>query len=141
MPGGLFDPDGKVTYGEALKMIMLGAGYKEQADGTKHWAENYLTLAKTKGLVASTVTVKDLNTAIDRNAVAAIAAKALGLKAVINTTTSPFADSKDGYVLALYNAGIIEGSTVGTKNYYYGSNDISRKEISKIICLISDYNG
>jgi len=136
---GLFNPDGKVTYGEALKMIMEATGYSSTNATTGHWANNYLNLAYRKGLVSTTNI--DLNTAIDRNAVAAIAAKALGLKAVTNTATSPFADSKDGYVLALYNAGIIEGSTVGTKSYYYGSNDISRKEISKIICLISDYNG
>ena len=49
-------------------------------------------------------------------------------------------DSNDGYVLALYQAGIVEGTTNGGRTYYYGTSTIKRGEICAIICRINDYN-
>ena len=76
---------------------------------------------------------------MDRNTIASIAAKALKLSPVTNIT-SPFVDSNDGYVLALYQAGIVEGTTNGGRAYYYGTSTIKRGEICAIICRINDYN-
>ncbi len=49
---GTFRPDGEVTYGQALKMIMMAAGYPEQAATTKHWASGYVAKAMSDGLLS-----------------------------------------------------------------------------------------
>lgn len=132
-----FYPNSDVKYGEALKLIMLAAGYSEQAKTGSHWASGYLTRAYRDGLVSNPNI--DLNATVDRNTIASIAAKALKLSPVTNIT-SPFVDSNDGYVLALYQAGIVEGTTNGGRTYYYGTSTIKRGEICAIICRINDYN-
>ena len=132
-----FYPNSEVKYGEALKLIMLAAGYSEQAKTGSHWASGYLTRAYRDGLVTNPNL--DLNATVDRNTIASIAAKALKLSPVTNIT-SPFVDSNDGYVLALYQAGIVEGTTNGGRTYYYGTSTIKRSEICAIICRINDYN-
>lgn len=132
-----FYPNSDVKYGEALKLIMLAAGYSEQAKTGSHWASGYLTRAYRDGLVTNPNI--DLNATVDRNTIASIAAKALKLSPVTNIT-SPFVDSNDGYVLALYQAGIVEGTTNGGRAYYYGTSTIKRGEICAIICRINDYN-
>ena len=131
-----FYPNSDVKYGEALKLIMLAAGYSEQAKTGSHWASGYLTRAYRDGLVTNPNI--DLNATVDRNTIASIAAKALKLSPVTNIT-SPFVDSNDGYVLALYQAGIVEGTTNGGRAYYYGTSTIKRGEICAIICRINDY--
>lgn len=132
-----FYPNSEVKYGEALKLIMLAAGYSEQSKTGSHWASGYLTRAYRDGLVTNPNI--DLNATVDRNTIASIAAKALKLSPVTNIT-SPFVDSNDGYVLALYQAGIVEGTTTGGRTYYYGTSTIKRGEICAIICRINDYN-
>ena len=135
-----FAPNDNLKYGEALKLIMEAAGYSSQVKTGTHWASGYLTRAYRDGLVTSTSI--DLNSEIDRNTVATIAAKALKLGTASTVTAGIVApsDSTNGYVLALYNAGILNGTYVNGKNYYYGSNTITRAEISKIICKVSDYS-
>lgn len=132
-----FAPNADVKYGEALKLIMLAAGYSEQAKTGSHWASGYLTRAYRDGLVSSANI--DLNATVDRYTIASIAAKALKLSQVTNIT-SPFVDTKDGYVLALYQAGIVEGDSSSGRTYYYGTSTIKRSEICAIICRINDYN-
>jgi len=130
---GTFRPNNSVTYGEALKMIMRAAGYGEQAaPAGGHWAAGYKNTAVNDGLVSADIV---LTNAIDRNAVASLAARALKLTPVTGIA-SPFADSSDGYVLALYQAGIIKGDGTGR---YNGANAISRAEISAVIYRINDY--
>ena len=48
-----FYPNSDVKYGEALKLIMLAAGYSEQAKTGSHWASGYLTRAYRDGLVTN----------------------------------------------------------------------------------------
>ena len=129
-----------MKYGEALKMILIAAGYPKQSEtGGTHWASNYLDLAYQRGIVSSKNI--DLNATVDRNTIAEIAAKALGLaKATyINAGIVGPVDSSNGYVYALYNAGILNGSFINGSNYFQGSNPITRAEIAKIICAINDY--
>lgn len=135
-----FSPGSNMKYGEALKMILIAAGYPKQSEtGGTHWASNYLDLAYQRGIVSSKNI--DLNATVDRNTIAEIAAKALGLaKATyINAGIVGPVDSSNGYVYALYNAGILNGSFINGSNYFQGSNPITRAEIAKIICAINDY--
>lgn len=135
-----FSPNDNMTYGAALKMILLAAGYPKQAEpsGT-NWATNYLSLAYRHGIVSSMNI--DLNAAVTRETIAEIAAKALGLEiaTALDFGVIGPVDCDNGYVYALYNAGILNGSFVGGSNYFYGYNFITRAEVSKIICKINDY--
>lgn len=135
-----FSPSANMKYGEALKMILRAAGYPAQSEtGGAHWASGYLSLAYRNGIV-STPNI-NLDAPVTRDTIAEIAAKALGLgmaSSVEPGMVSPV-DSTNGYVYALYNAGIVGGEFVGGLNYYYGSRNITRAEVAKIICTISDY--
>lgn len=140
---GTFRPNGEVTYGEALKMILLAAGYDEQAPTSKHWASGYLTKALADGLLSTNVA--NLDSKISRNVIAEIAAKALKLPAS-SRTTSPFTDvavnsTYATYVLSLYDAKIVEGNPQKDGTYkYYGVNSIVRSEMAAIIWRINNYN-
>ena len=132
---GTFRPNNAVTYGEALKMIMRAAGYPAQQEGTgANWAINYKNTAVADGLVDESIV---LSNPINRSAVAAIAAKALHLSPV--SGASPFADTSDGYVLALYQAGIVQGDASSGTAYYNGSDTLNRAQISAIIYRINNY--
>jgi hypothetical protein len=138
-----FSPTTEVTYAQALKLILLASGYSEPVKTGKHWASGYLTVALRDGLVSSSVTESTLDRKISRATIAEIAAKALKLPDT-TLTTSPFSDlSMDDeaapYILALYEAGIVEGTTVGTEVKYYGVNSIRRQEIATVIWRINNY--
>lgn len=134
-----FGPNDQVKYGEALKLIMMAAGYSDQVKTGSHWASGFLTKAYADGLV-STANI-DLEKTITREEIATITAKALKLNYATSVSYGVVkpSDTTNGYVYALYNAGIVGGSNVGTTNYFYGSQAIKRSEIAKIICNVADY--
>ena len=120
-----FVPNGKLTYGQALKLITCGLGFGEKVSTTSHWANGYLIFAKDKKWLDKDV---DLNGPISRLAFCQIAAKAKGLTA--QPASNPFKDCADQDVLALVNAGIINGMTADT---FAPNNTLTRAQISKII--------
>lgn len=141
-----FEPGGKVTYGQALKLVMLAAGYEKQVEESgPNWAKNYLTLAQREGLISATYTEAILNRVIARNEIAQIAAKAMKLPASA-LTTSPFADVVVGstyapYIFSLYDAGIVTGTELSNgTTVYYGVNAITRAEMSVIVWRINNYS-
>ena len=119
-----FLPDSSTTYGEALKMIMLAVGYEEQAVTDGHWASGYLTKAIEDGLLTETVELDDF---IDRLNMAKITTKALGLSTTL--TESPFSDTSDPSVLALYEAGVV----VGSAGEFRPESTLTRAELSAIV--------
>ena len=52
---GTFKPDNQVTYGAALKLIMLAAGYDEQKPVNSNVFSGYLARAQADGLVSGSV--------------------------------------------------------------------------------------
>lgn len=125
-----FRPASSVTWGQALKLVLMLAGYEEQApvDGGG-WASGYLALAKELGLLESDV---DLNAAITRQELCRLLAMALELPASENDT--PFTDTDDGYVLALTELGIITGYTDGDgAQYFNGGGSLTRAELCAIL--------
>ena len=83
----------------------------------------------------------DLNAEIDRNTLAALAAKALGMEKAysVNFGVMKPCDTTDGYVYALYNAGILKGTTAGGLNYFYGNQKVTRAEQAAVVCRMLDY--
>ena len=108
---GTFRPDSQVTYGAALKLIMLAAGYTEQAPTGSNVFSGYLARAQADGLVSGSV---DLSAPITRLAVSQIAAKALGLSITNLSSVRPFTDTTDPYVQALKRRGRRGGLTSPT---------------------------
>lgn len=128
---GTYRPENAVTVGQALKLILLSAGYSEQPSVNWHWASGYAAFAVSQGF-ATEAEVYNLDAPISRLLMAKIACGALGL-----TPTSDgavFADTSDGYVTALFHAGILEGSLDANGNrMYYPSHSLKRSEIAKIV--------
>ncbi len=133
-PDGTFRPTGTVTYGQALKLVLLASGYPEQKATGTHWASGYLALAERQKIVTAGA-ISNLDAAISRNEIAAMAAKALDLPAP--TTASPYADTSDTAALQLYEAGIMEGSLTNGQRLFHGEKSISRSELCATIWRIN----
>lgn len=127
---GVFDPDSPVTVGEALKLILLAAGYDEQAAGETHWADGYAALAREGGWLSEAL-LADLDRPISRRDVACLAAGAIGYGQ--SFSDSPFADVDDGYVTALAEAGILTGMTAHGESVFYPDESLTRAEVSTIV--------
>ena len=125
MTATTFVPNGKLTYGQALKLIVVGLGNPEQASTGGNWASGYLAFAKNQKWLDKDV---DLNGAISRLQFCQIAAKAKNLTA--QPAANPFKDCADKDVLALVNAGIVGGMTADT---FAPDSTLTRAQISKII--------
>ncbi len=138
-PNGTFQPGRELTCGEALKLILLAAGYTDpgSAEMGAHWAANYLTLAEQLGCVTPGE-ITDLNAPITRAMVARITAIALKLERRVGA--SPFADADDGYLLALYEEGILNGSVSGGRRYYNPDHTFDRSEVAPIVSRIKNWD-
>ena len=128
---GTFQEKNTITYGAALKLIMLAAGYGEQAPTVKgsHFS-GYLAKAKAAGLVSGN---PKLNGPITRLQIAQIAAKALKLSTAGLPSKKPFTDTNDVYVQALNAAGIIEGYFSNGTSTYKPNNTLTRGQVSAIV--------
>jgi len=122
-----FVPAGTLTYGQALKLIVVGMGAGEQPAGA-HWASGYMDYAKKEGWIASDV---DLNGSVSRLAFCQIAAKAKALTEL--PESNPFTDTTDPAVLALVKAGVISGMSADT---FAPDQTLTRAQIAKILSLL-----
>lgn len=130
---GTFQPESTVTTGQALKMILLAAGYGEPERVASHWARGYLNLALDEGILERGE-ITDLDVTILRSLVAKVAAKALHLER--QSAENFFVDTTDDYTQALYEAGIINGYKDGT---YLPGRTLTRAELSAIVHRIYTY--
>lgn len=152
-PDGTFRPNGAVKFSEALKMILIAAGYPEQAATGSHWASGYLARAQADSLLPASVLadmakLKNPYDMLERNIsrydIAEITSRAMKLTAVA-VASSPFTDMEATdayapYVMSLYNAGIITGDT--DKNgqpIYNGKYAIRRSEFAAVIWRVQNY--
>ncbi|SHI23065.1 Listeria/Bacterioides repeat-containing protein [Sporobacter termitidis DSM 10068] len=136
-PDGTFRPASTVSCAEALKLIILAAGYSEQPSTSSSWAGGYLKFAVSKGLIDA-AEIPDINGTISRQLIAKIASRALGLAPA--TVSSPFADTADQYVLSLYSYGVVEGSVSNGSLLFMPDSSITRAEISAIVWRINNLN-
>ncbi len=133
---GSFQPNKAVTWGQALKLIMLAAGYDTQAPTGSSVFSGYLTAAKADGLVSGNV---DLNAAITRQQMAQLAAKALELSISDLSSVNPFTDTSDPYVRAMNAAGIVEGYFSNGTSTFKPNNTLTRGQISAIVWRMQQY--
>ena len=132
---GTFQPAKELSAGEALKLILVAAGYQDPGNASSgHWAGNYLALAESLGCVYPGE-LADLDGTIGRLTIARIAAIAMGLEPRVGA--SPFADIDDGYTLALYEEGILNGTILSGQRYFQPDNSINRAEVCAIVSRIS----
>ena len=135
---GTFQEKNTITYGAALKLIMLAAGYGEQAPTVKGSTfSGYLAKAKADGLVTGN---PKLNGSITRLQIAQIASKALKLSTTNLSNKKPFTDTNDVYVQALNAAGIIEGYFANGSSTYKPNNTLTRGQVSAIVWRMRNYN-
>ena len=134
---GSFQEKNTITYGAALKLIMLAAGYSEQAPTVKGSTfSGYLAKAKADGLVTGN---PKLNGSITRLQIAQIASKALKLSTTNLSNKKPFTDTNDVYVQALNAAGIIEGYFSNGTSTYKPNNTLTRGQVSAIVWRMRNY--
>ena len=134
---GSFQEKNTITYGAALKLIMLAAGYGEQAPTVKGSTfSGYLAKAKADGLVSGN---PKLNGSITRLQIAQIAAKAMKLSTSGLSNKKPFTDTSDVYVQALNAAGIIEGYFSNGSSTYKPSSTLTRGQVSAIVWRMRNY--
>lgn len=132
-----FDSQSSVKLGEALKLILMAAGYENQAPTSSHWASGFYQLAQTEGLLPSGMSL-GLNDPISRLQIAEIIVSALGVERT-SQSPSPFADTSDLSALILLDHGIFFGTQLGDQTFFYPQNSITRAEISAVICRVNAY--
>ena len=138
--GTTYGPKQQVKWGEALKMVLLGAGYPTQVElSGNNWAANYLTYAYNNGIVSSNKI--DLTKPITRLEMAELAVKALKLQpsTSVKVGITPPTDTVNGYVYTLYNLGIVSGDSSSGKNLYSPNSTLLRDEMAKIVCGVMDH--
>ena len=135
---GSFKPDNTITYGAALKLIMLAAGYPEQAPVNSNVFSGYLAKARADGIV--TRSDVDLSKPITRLQVAQIAAGAMKLDTSNLSSVQPFTDTTDASVRALNAAGIVEGYFSNGTSTYRPNNTLTRGQVSAIVWRMEQYN-
>ena len=127
-----FRPQRTVTTGEALKMILLAAGYAVPEMVTDHWASGYHYLALEWGII-DRGDIVDLDVAISRELMAKVAANALGLERIYDGAV--YSDTDNKYACALYDWGITEGYEDGT---FRLDRSLTRAELSAIVWRINN---
>ena len=134
---GSFKEKNPLTYGAALKLVMLAAGYPEQAPTVKGSVfSGYLDRAKKDGLVSGKI---NLTAPITRLEVSRLAAKALKLDIDNLSSVQPFTDTKDPYVQALSAAGIVNGYFDNGTSTFKPNNSLTRGHISAIVWRMNQY--
>lgn len=126
-----FVPNGTVSVGQALKLILLSAGYPEKAPTSSHWASGYLSFATQNNLIPSSLP-QNLDSPISRVQIAEAAVQVFGLTRK-ETTRSPFNDTTNAAALILYDHGIITGVQSGNVILFNPDSNITRAEMSTII--------
>ena len=128
---GRFGPNDALTSGAALVMVLKAAGSGNLAPTGEHWASGYADYAVSQGYLTSEE-IGDLDQPMKRVLVAELAAKALGIAP--SEEESPFADVDNGYLTALYELGIVTGSTTEDgETVFLPEQSITRAEISVIV--------
>ncbi|MCI8840698.1 MAG: hypothetical protein HFF24_10380 [Oscillospiraceae bacterium] len=112
--------------------LLLAVGVEEpERDPEKHWAYPYVQLALDNRLVYAFLE-EYLDASPARLDVARMAARALDLTDI--SGESPYTDCADGYVVELFEKGIMNGTEEADGlRYFYPDRPISRQELSAVV--------
>ena len=135
-PDGSYQPDRPVTWGAALKLILLAAGWPEQPATAIRPFDGYLSLARAQGIVSGSV---DLAADISRLEVSRVAAAAMKLNLSSLPSTRPFTDTDDPSVQALAAAGIVNGYFEDGVSTFRPGNGLTRGQAAAIVWRIRNY--
>jgi len=127
-PDGTFKPDQTVTTGQALKMILLAAGYTEPDKVSSHWARNFMNLALNEGIIVRGE-ITDLDVPITRGLMAKIVVESMNLTRL--NTYQAFPDTTNVYAQTLFDHGISDGYSDGT---FRPDRSLTRAELTAIVC-------
>ena len=130
---GSYRPDGAVTCGAALKLVLLACGYSAQQPTGTNVFSGYYDFAVKKNFITAEE-MPDLTAEASRLLIARLTAKALGLGA--SSLATPYADTSDGYAVALYTTGIMQGTTRSGVAVLNASANIKRGEMAAVIWRI-----
>ncbi|MBR4545019.1 MAG: S-layer homology domain-containing protein [Oscillibacter sp.] len=133
-----YRPGASVTWGAALKLIMLAAGYTEQKGTTMSPFQGYMEKAIDDGLIPREV---DLWEPITRLEVAELTAAAMKLDTSHLSSVQPFTDTDNTSVKALNAAGIINGYYEEGVSTFRPSGTLNRGQVSAIIWRMRNYKG
>ncbi len=125
MGDGTFEPDGTLTWAQAMKLLLCAHGDLEDVTGSR-WAETAMGRASGLGLCDSS---QKGTSEISRLQFCQAAAKLFS----VDGTADTFSDCADTSVLALAGAGIINGYPDGN---FGPDKTITRAEISKVVYLL-----
>jgi len=130
-----YEPEGTLTWGQALKLLLASCGHGNLVATRSHWASGFLDYAKFRQWVGpKEINDAQLDDKITRLRFCQLAA---GVKMIVaQPEANPFTDTDDVMVLALYNAGII-GGTSATE--FSPDQYLTRAQIAKIIYLLNQY--
>jgi len=136
-PDGCFHPRDTLTWGQSFKLILgaIGAELPER-EPDQHWAYSYIQPAVENRLVYS-FNADYLDETPTRRDVARMAARALDLTDI--SGESPYTDCDDGYVVELYEKGIMWGTVQpdGTRTFS-PDEPIAREEMAAIVWRMMD---
>ena len=133
-----YRPDISVTWGAALKLIMLAAGYEEQKGTTMSPFQGYLDKALADRLLPRQI---DLWEPITRLEVAELAAAAMKLDTSYLSSAKPFSDTDSPSVQALNAAGIINGYYSEGESTFRPSGTLNRGQAAAIVWRMRNYKG
>ena len=133
-----YRPGISVTWGAALKLIMLAAGYPEQQGTTMSPFQGYLNKAVADGLLPKEV---DLWEPVTRLEVAELTAAAMRLDTSHLSSVQPFTDTNNVSVKALNAAGIINGYYEEGVSTFRPSGTLNRGQAAAIVWRMRNYKG
>lgn len=129
---GTYRPGESVTYGAALKLVLLAAGSGIKTPTSSNVFSGYYVYARSKGYADE---VEDLSAPATRLFVARLAARALGVPR--SSAATPYFDVDDGYATGLYFTGIMQGSNGdGGRRILKADKSINRGEMAAVVWRI-----
>ena len=132
-PNGNYGPYDTTTTGAAVTLLMRAVGAPEQPAADNHWAGGFINYAHEKGFLDKD-RLGNYDGNISRVKIAEIAAKSLGLAK--SKSKSPYIDVDNGYVTALYEAGIVMGDSDTT---FSPQRNVTREEITVMVVRALQY--
>ena len=128
-PDGTFKPNDNMTWGQALKMVVVFATKEEKAPvAGGNWASGYAAYVKAEGIWTEEI---DHNAQITRLEMCQLLAKTLKIEE--SKSESKFSDTKDSYVAALVELGVIDGNPDGT---FDPDGALTRAALCKILASV-----